>query len=875
MTPLTTFGAFLRQVRKRAGMTQGDLAAAVGYSVSFVCDLEQNRRLPTVAVVLQQFIPALGLQDEATLSARLVELAALARGEQPPATLTVQRTTHLVVSETFVLPSSHLPAPPSELIGREQAIKTLCNRLQGHSGRLLTLTGPPGVGKTRLALAVAGQLEALFKDGARFVPLAAISDPELVATTIANALKLLDTGKQSPQERLIQGLRRQELLLVLDNFEQIVAAAPLLATVLAECPRLSLLVTSRERLHLRAEQRFPVQPLDLAFAVALFVQRAQMVDPSFDLTSENHPTLEKLCQRLDCLPLAIELIAARIDLFAPHQMLTRLRGHGLDLLTHSAQDAPEHQRTLRHAIQTSYALLTEGERVLFRTLGVFVDGFDLAAVTYFGFDAETLQGLVSKSLVQVTASLVIASGGEVERRFLLLEMMREYAREQLQAHAADTAAQQHHASYYLQVVERVEPKLWEAQAAKWLAYLDTEHNNIRSALTWTLATGDMTTALRLCGALGFFWDRRGHLHEGKLWIERALAAGANAPPLVRAKALSANGLMEHILGNHPQAQRLVEESLTIYQTLNDQRNVAEKSMQLGGIFRKQHLYAQAQFFYEQSFKLFDLLGDPARMAAVRSGLGNLAMNQGDYVQASMHYELGMAGYRASGNKLWIAEVLPNMARLALLKGEYQRAFAYCEEMLALTQELGDQEGVMQALNQLGSIMLRQGQMERAAHYLTQSLKLAQALDYPPRTASVLTLQGDLAFAQADFVRAGQSYRQSLQIAHQLLDRVEIANELANLARVAHAGDDEASAIRLLGAAASLRAMLPVSLPLHERSSYEQLTAAARAHLDETTYTRAYAEGYAMTIDQAVAFALGQFDRPQQAIAYHHCANSTQ
>ncbi|MEZ4663890.1 MAG: helix-turn-helix domain-containing protein [Caldilineaceae bacterium] len=290
-----SFGPLLKQLRKRAGMTQRDLGAALGYSIALISSLEKAQRRPDLQAVRERFIPALGLQDDPASAARLIEQAALARGERPPAALTVSRDTPVTVYAERSVPDTHLPAPPTELIGRAAEVNQLCNRLLGHGGRLLTLVGPPGVGKTTLALAVASQLQAQYRDGVVFVPLAAISDPLLMVVTIATAVGSSDQSPKPPQTRLIEFLRHKHLLLVLDNVEQIAEAAPAMAALVAECPEVSLLVTSRERLHLRAEQRFNVPPLALGAAVDLFVQRFQSVAADFALTDYNRPTLTAIC----------------------------------------------------------------------------------------------------------------------------------------------------------------------------------------------------------------------------------------------------------------------------------------------------------------------------------------------------------------------------------------------------------------------------------------------------------------------------------------------------------------------------------------------------------------------------------------------------
>jgi transcriptional regulator with XRE-family HTH domain len=393
-----TFGGLLRQLRRRSGMTQGALAALVGFSIAQVSRLEQNERLPNLALLAEKFIPALDLQAEPRLVQRLLELAAAARGERPPAAIQLTRAVKVTIDEQLVEAANVLPSAPTALIGRERTLRALSKRLMEAPGRLVTLVGPPGVGKTRLALAVATHLQALFADGAHFIALATLTDPALAPSAILAALSLAESSAKAPAERLIEALRRKELLLVLDNFEQVNGAAPFVAHLLEQCAQLRILVTSREPLRLRAEQRFKLAPLEPAAAVELFLQRATAINPDFAPTSEQAAQIAEICLRLDCLPLAIELVAARSELFSPSELLAQLQHGRLTLLETGACDLPERQRTLRNAIDWSYRLLSGEAQQLFRALGV-------SRIDSPYFVSRCLAGLGSVALARAKAEL--------------------------------------------------------------------------------------------------------------------------------------------------------------------------------------------------------------------------------------------------------------------------------------------------------------------------------------------------------------------------------------------------------------------------------------------------------------------------------------
>lgn len=839
MTTSPTFGTLLRQLRKRAGMTQGDLAAAVGYSVSFVSDLEQNRRLPAVAVVLQQFVPALGLQDEAGFAAHLVELAALARGERPPATVTVQRTAQLTVTETFTLPTSRLPTPPTELIGREQELKTLCNRLQGHSGRLLTLVGPPGVGKTRLGLAVASRLEPFFKDGTRYIALAAVSDPELVATVIANELTLIDTGKQSPLDRLVQGLRQKELLLVLDNFEQLITAAGLVATLLTECPRLHLLVTSRSRLHLRAEQRFPVPPLDLVFAVDLFVQRAQAVDPTFKPSATTSLIISEICQRLDCLPLAIELIAAHIDLFSPEMMLARLKDRSLDLLDNGPSDAPERHRTLRNAIQRSYALFNPEEQRLFRALGVFAGGFDQDAVVGLGYTEQALQVLVNRSMVRVE------SRPDGTRRGLLLETLREYAREQLVIHQELSTVQQQHADYFIERAESHRRVDTTPAHQSWLSNIERNLDNIQAALVWALEQKEVEMALRLMAALQPFWFDR----ELEPWTNRLYQAGirlAKQEWAIMPAALT--GSFDPML-----RQRI---DLLAYGLLC--AGLMATRFPYNAQASTELLDQSAQLDHLTGIKELTLLILLTRVLVER--LNNDIGRMADLSNQILSLLPSVVDTNEWKRKRLQVGALQGLSVSAMDLSDRPQLESISNQMLPLLEELDDLEQIARLFLNLGDAALFDDDLNQAGAYLQRSLAfnprqgtfLEQCAKH--KLSLVALRLGELEKARIGIV----SWITFLRATYGFWN---ISYGLWGLADLALIQQQSTLAAQLLGAADHLRQLTPDTFPKFYHQAYAATIATARAQLGEATYASAYAEGYAMAPDQAIAFALAHFAEP--------------
>ena len=830
---LPSFGVALRRCRLAAGLTQESLAERSGVAKRTLQELERGAARPRVETARRLIAvlappPEIRAQFEAAISAPRRGRRRVDRddADEPAVAVSVAQSIRL-----------------TSFIGRERELDQVRTLLE--TCRLLTLTGAGGCGKTRLALELADRLAPTYSGGVFVVSLAAIADPGLVASSVAEHLGLQELAGEPLPTTLARRIGTSKLLLVLDNFEHVVPAGPMLTELLAACPRLTVLVTSREVLRLHGEQAYPVPPLTLprlggppsddrevvshvleSEAGRLFVDRARRAQPAFRLDAANAPAVAEICRRLDGLPLALELAAARARFLTPEPLLARLE-HRLTLLTGGARDVPVRQQTLRAAIAWSHDLLNEPEQQIFRRLAVFVGGFTLDAASWVMADGgvdrasptsgtrnpepttlDLVGSLVEKSLLRPEEP------SEREPRFTMLETIREYALEELEASGEAAELRRRHAEHFLALAEAAEPHLIRAEAGAWLDRLQAEHDNLRAALAWSADAADRIDLLAgIAGPLYWFWWMRGHFSEGRRWLGRALARTTD--PAARVKLLYGAGELAFFQEQTQQAREHWTEMVALGRAIHDEAVVARALGRLAYLLRLVGESDRAVTLAEESLAISRRLDDPRGIAHALHGYAQVLVGLGDLDRAESTWTEAVELFRQVGVVVPIPYALANLAHIARQRGELDKAIALFQEADALVRQRGDKFGARGMVLGMLRIGYHQGDDGRVLAMARQALELGRAQGSAGATA--LALEG--------------------------------------LAWVAVMRDDPVRAARLLGSAETVRATSGPGTNAPQPDLVADTLAAATAALGEEACAAARAEGRAMHLDQAIALAL--------------------
>lgn len=733
------------------------------------------------------------------------------------------------------LPPHNLPGTLTTCIGRERELEQLTMLLD--TNRLITLFGPGGVGKTRLALQVANEVLEEFPDGVFWFSLEMIDTADAMLQAIAATFGLKEGAHQSLRDNLTRYLRDKRRLLVLDNFEQAIAAAPLVTELLRAAPHLKVIVTSRMILRVYGEHVFHVSPLGLPQlplasgglplasdvlhypAIALFVARTHAIHPDFALTQQNVRAVVELCRRLDGLPLAIELAAVHSDMLTPQEMVQQISSR-LSLLTDGPRDLPARQQTLRNAIGWSYDLLSKSEQELFVQLAVFIGSFTKAAVQAVCrcFPAcgvmDELTSLVDKSLLRIEQSVT----GEL--RFVMLETIREFALEQLTIRAEADAIRNRHATFYMTCAEIAEPHLMGSEQQQWLNRLEADHYNLQAAIRWAIEHNLTAVSLRLGAGMWRFWAMHSYASEGRKWLEAALAARAS-PDLqhLRAKALVGLGTLAWSQGDYQQALPPLTASVSALRVVNDSATLATALNNLGLVYREQGDYDQAQQHFAESLTIRQTIGDERGTAFTLGNLGRVAFYQNHITEAAAYTTESLRIFRELGDEWGVATALYDLAEVVLYRGDYPQATHLLEEQLRLSRALGDKILVGYALCSLGEIAYFQGQLAEAHRLMVEALVLQQESGDKEGAVATIERLAELSVSQGQIVQA----------------------------------------TRLWSAAQAHRMSIGAPFPIVYHGRHTTMMSILQEGLDAEIFQQAWLDGQVMTWNQTLAEALGQPD----------------